>query len=202
LGKRFAMTIGELLVTMTIIGVIAILVLPSFIKDYQKKVYVTRLKKVYEMLDNAVNQASNDNNVSYFGQTPYASGAKADAQAFIDKYFKKASGTITMPFASSYKVLSTGETPTFGMDEESTGFAKLAGGEAVAFMCTAGHCIFKVDINAKDGPNIGGRDLFMLMIDKNDNELYDAYSSATCGTSQYGYGCLRKIMEDNWEMKY
>ena len=69
---RKALTIGELLVTMTIIGVIAALVLPGFLKDYHKRIYTTKLKKTYEILDNAINQACTDNNVSYFYQTPYA----------------------------------------------------------------------------------------------------------------------------------
>ena len=35
-----ALTIGELLITMAIIGTIATLVLPGFLKDYHKKLYV------------------------------------------------------------------------------------------------------------------------------------------------------------------
>ena len=84
-----ALTIGELLITMAIIGTIATLVLPGFLKDYHKKIYVARLKKSVELIENAINQACIDNNVSYFYQTPYAaSNDKTSAQAFIDKYFK------------------------------------------------------------------------------------------------------------------
>ena len=61
-----ALTIGELLITMGIIGVIAMLTLPGFIQDYHKRVYTTKLKKSVEMIENAVNQACADNNVSYF----------------------------------------------------------------------------------------------------------------------------------------
>ena len=53
-----ALTIGELLITMAIIGTIATLVLPGFLKDYHKKLYTARLKKTVEMLENAVNQAT------------------------------------------------------------------------------------------------------------------------------------------------
>ena len=64
-----ALTIGELLITMGIIGVIAMLTLPGFIQDYHKRVYTTKLKKSVEMIENAVNQACADNNLSYFYQT-------------------------------------------------------------------------------------------------------------------------------------
>lgn len=42
---RKALTVGELLVAMTIIGVIAVLVIPGFLTDYHKKIYTTRLKE-------------------------------------------------------------------------------------------------------------------------------------------------------------
>ena len=42
---RKALTIGELLITMTVIGVIAALTLPSFMKDYHNKLFTTRLKE-------------------------------------------------------------------------------------------------------------------------------------------------------------
>ena len=41
-----ALTIGELLITMAIIGTIATLVLPGFLKGYHKKLYVTRLMRI------------------------------------------------------------------------------------------------------------------------------------------------------------
>ena len=66
-----ALTIGELLVTMSIVGAIAVLILPSFIESYESKVYVTKLKKAVGMIENAVTQACAANNVSYFYQTKY-----------------------------------------------------------------------------------------------------------------------------------
>jgi len=200
LGIRKAMTIGELLITMTIIGVIAVLVLPGFIKDYHNKVYLTKLKKVYEMVDTAINQACVDSSTSTFAQTKYASGA--NNQLFINTYFKKASGTNTNPFSSSYKILNTKEDKSAGVTS-GDGYAKLAGGEAVSFGCSAGdYCIVHVDVNSLNAPNIAGRDFFVMYIDKTTNEVYDINSSDKCGTDVYGSGCLSKIMEDNWEMKY
>ncbi|HAS93252.1 MAG TPA: dolichyl-phosphate-mannose--protein mannosyltransferase, partial [Cyanobacteria bacterium UBA10660] len=47
---RKGLTISELLVAMAIIGVIAVLVIPGFLKDYHKKLYTTQLKKTYGMI--------------------------------------------------------------------------------------------------------------------------------------------------------
>lgn len=199
-----ALTIGELLITMAIIGTIATLVLPGFLKDYHKKLYVTKLKKTVEMLENAVNQACIDNNVSYFYQTPYVqSGDGSQQQAFIDKYFKKASGVNQEPFAPHYKTINTGAASATGLVAEH-GWAKLASGEAVSFYCdsSVNYCVFRVDINSTDGPNVGGRDYFALFINKNNNKIYDKYGVAQCGKDYDGYGCYARLLQDNWEMKY
>lgn len=202
-----ALTIGELLITMGIIGVIAMLTLPGFIQDYHKRVYTTKLKKSVEMIENAVNQACADNNVSYFYQTPYANAANSGKhqQDFIDKYFKKAGGINKNPFATKYKILSTGKTQSMTGLVASHGWAKLAGGEALSFWCnTSGkkYCRFRVDVNSTDGPNIGGRDYFKIDLNINTNELYDVGTVATCGTTKDGDGCFAKLLENNWEMNY
>lgn len=205
-----ALTIGELLITMGIIGVIAMLTLPGFIQDYHKRVYTTKLKKSVEMIENAVNQACADNNVSYFYQTPYANAADSGKhqQDFIDKYFKKAGGINKNPFATKYKILETGtEVGTSLVD--SHGWAKLAGGEALSFYCGRGseYCIFRIDINSTDGPNIGGRDFFAIFVNNKTNELFDNFDSSKCGKkntlgAHLGYGCFAKLLENNWEMNY
>ena len=207
-----ALTIGELLVTMAIIGVIAVLVLPSFLKDYHNKLYVMRLKKVYEMVEIAINQACIDNNVSYFYQTPYGhffSGVK-NQQAFLDKYFKKEHSTVINPFSATYKNLS-GSATTSPSGLVNSGWAKLQGGEAIHFFCQydISRCVIRVDINSTNGPNIMGRDFFTIAVDTHtnklggiDNSAGNTYDPAKCGSDNYGYGCLEKIIEDNWEMKY
>lgn len=205
-----ALTIGELLITMGIIGIIAMLTLPGFIQDYHKRVYTTKLKKSVEMIENAVNQACADNNVSYFYQTPYVNTADSGKhqQDFIDKYFKKAGGINKNPFATKYKILETG-TEVGNSLVDSHGWAKLAGGEALSFYCGRGseYCIFRIDINSTDGPNIGGRDFFAIFVNNKTNELFDNFDSSKCGKkntlgAHLGYGCFAKLLENNWEMNY
>lgn len=203
---RKALTIGELLVTMAIIGIIATLVLPGFLKDYHQKLYVSHLKKMYEMIETAVNQACIDNNVSYFYQTSYGQyvAGGGNQQAFLDKYFKKGVGANANPFTASYKLL-TGAAAESPSNITNSGWAKLAGGEAIVFHCSSDDlCYFRVDINATDGPNIMGRDFFTIALDRHTNKLGNEvlYTPASCTTAQYGNGCLERILQDNWEMKY
>ena len=198
-----ALTIGELLVTMAIIGIIAALVLPGFMRDYHKKLYVAKLKKTMETIENAVNQACIDNNVSYFNQTTYAKyvSGGANQQAFLDKYFKKVGYVTASPFGGTYKTV--GNSTKGEISFYNSGWAKLASGEAMSFYCNSEtNCHFRVDINATDGPNIGGRDMFVINVNPKTNQLYNGYATSNCTTNIKGEGCLGKLIEDNWEMKY
>lgn len=198
-----ALTIGELLVTMAIIGIIATLVLPGFLKDYHKKLYTAKLKKTVETIEIAVNQACIDNNVSYFNQTiysKYVSGG-ANQQAFLDKYFKKVGNVTTSPFGAKYRSITsdTLNTVTFF----NSGWAKLSSGEAISFFCNgATNCHFRIDINSTDGPNVGGRDFFVVNINPATNKLYNEYATASCTSSPKGEGCFGLLLENNWEMNY
>lgn len=200
---RKALTVGELLVTMTIIGVIAVLVIPGFLKDYHKKLYTTKLKKVYEMLSEAVERSCVDSNVSYFQQTTYSQSSKASQQAFLDKYFKKASIDRTFPFAPQYGKINSAGTGGSGI-EANAAYAKLAGGEAIAIACDSAiaECVVTVDINSQDGPNIGGRDFFRFRIDSQKNTIMSHSGAGVCGSDQYGHGCLNRLIQDNWIMEY
>ncbi len=54
LSKKIkAFTLAEVLITLAIIGVVAALTIPTVITNYQKKMYVTQLKKSYNNLTNA-----------------------------------------------------------------------------------------------------------------------------------------------------
>ena len=205
-----ALTIGELLITMAIIGTIATLVLPGFLKDYHKKLYTARLKKTVEMLENAVNQACIDNNVSYFYQTPYGQYASGgvNQQEFIDKYFKKTNAAGN-PFKSTYKNLN-GSSAGNPSSLANSGWAKLEDGSAIHFFCQwSSRCVFRIDVNSTDGPNVMGRDFFTVPLDIYTNELGGIYNQngeqhdpSQCGNQPYAYGCYERLLQDNWEMKY
>ncbi len=52
--KRFAFTLAETLITLTIIGVIAALTVPNLINNYKKQQVETGIKTAYSILSNAV----------------------------------------------------------------------------------------------------------------------------------------------------
>ena len=58
-GKN-SFTLSETLITIVILGIIAVVVVPSIINNYQKRLTITKLKKAYSQLETiAVNVAAN-----------------------------------------------------------------------------------------------------------------------------------------------
>lgn len=218
-----ALTTAELMIALTIVGVIAALVLPVLIHDYNAKVYVTKLKRTYNLLANALEQACIDNSVSNFGMTRYArSGGEAD---FIEKYLPvTGQGNL---FADSYeRIRGDYNASSFNRVQNTTYDPYvLRGGMVVYMLCNPNNvvfspnsyklCYFIVDINGKMKPNMAGRDIFTLMVDQSTNQITDMYKTLTYCTENTrtqtilgttlnlnGAGCLYQIMENNWEMKY
>jgi len=59
--KIMGFTLAEVLITLGVIGVVAALTIPTLFANYQKKVYVTQLKKAYSEINQALIQLSADN---------------------------------------------------------------------------------------------------------------------------------------------
>lgn len=213
-----ALTVGELLITMSIIGVIAILVLPGFMKDYHNKVYTTKLKKSIEIIENAVNQACIDNNVSYFYQTPYKASAEMGNE-FLHKYFKVGSDSNVFAKYTSLKQGSiTNITDNNEISVNPSNAVKLLSGEAIGLTCpnNKDYCTLYIDINSTDAPNKGGRDMFVVYLDTKTNEIKSniqnesiipsssavSVAVSTCETSAIGAKCYGRLIENNWVMDY
>ena len=217
---RKGLTISELLVAMAIIGVIAVLVIPGFLKDYHKKLYTTQLKKTYGMIYSAIEEACSDYNVTAFSQTTYFTAtANTEKQGeFLNKYFKvvkPADNTITNKFNPTYRSLTNTDIGQPIAIESSAAKVTLKSGEALGLYCFSSNsapkrrCYVTVDINSTDGPNIGGRDMFRFTIDADTNDLYGVTGWTQCQPDgskptgdEGGHGCLARIMKDNWVMNY
>ena len=67
--RKFAFTLAEVLVTLGIIGVVAVLTVPNVISNYQKKVYVVQLQKGYAQLQQVFSLAMAEDEVEYLADT-------------------------------------------------------------------------------------------------------------------------------------
>ena len=107
--RRAAFTLAEVLITLGIIGVVAVMTLPTLIQNYQKHVTVNRLKVNYNILNNAVRRAEadfgeittwdellNSYSTDYDGNKP---AVKLQAASIIKKYL--------MPYLSGAQLTET-----------------------------------------------------------------------------------------------
>lgn len=93
-----AFTLTELLLTITIIGVIAALVLPSMVKQYRLRVLSTQLRRTYEQIETAVKTVMEEEFTSDFYHTRAGSVGNISTTAtatnmdgplyFLTNYFK------------------------------------------------------------------------------------------------------------------
>ena len=178
--KQHGFTLAEVLITLTIIGVIAALTVPTLMKKWKENILVNQLKETYAILTNAYQMAINEHG------TPEDWDIN-DARKLFN-YFKpylkieKECGYNVGCFASQYKALFN-DTYSKQFDTyqylDTIWKIKLANGSSVLFDEYYRQCrdvaantgpwtkrcgrIF-VDVNGTKGPNKAGLDLFAFWI--------------------------------------
>ena len=222
-------TLAEVLVTLGIIGVVSAMTVPTLMQNYQRKSYVTQLHKVYNEVQQALLQYQTDRNAVDLKE---AGLVGADAQiAFVKKYFKVVQDcgeNLTPCFSNSYKKLA-GTTATVS---DADNYFVLANGSAIATTSkttiNSNNLVMEVwvDVNGQQGPNIIGRDHFIMYIYKNGviddinweeqssggNTVFNVplehdyrermFTSHCLASENSRRGCFGKILNDNWEMTY
>ena len=207
-------TLAELLVTLGIIGVIAILTIPSLMQANQKKVFVTQLKKVVSEVSQALDTAMEDTNApTIYATKLFLLNKKSD---FFTKYMK-----------TSQTGFNTSSNSCFASDyDDLWGSRSLSGTIFTNYTCDGWSCTYYpnwallkdgacvsirpnndsgktlllyVDVNGKQGPNVEGRDLFGMKVDEKGN--INKYLDGSSGKPRW-FQAFDRIVKDGWEMKY
>ena len=213
-----AFTLTEIIVTLSIIGIIAALTIPAIMKGYRERVYSSQLRKAVSTIENSAKTAISDEHAESFFETTSglrepdtSEGEEACSQGacyFLTNYFKNSkigcgAGTC---FASGYK------TPDGTNAGSHFGYCVLTVSGAAICMWnspSAERSFLAIDINGTDAPNITGVDAYVLEIGsdgsvkdwKNDPdqcniEAEDDYEHI----GKYAQGCLQKVMNNNWKV--
>lgn len=212
--KNAAFTLAEVLITLGIIGVVAVLTLPNLMSDYRKKSYVAQLQRVYNQIQNAAQNCMADEDVDDLNDT-YLKNLGDDDEAytssagrFLKKYFRvtKDCGFTDKDdcLAEAYKGIdgAEGDVPSGYCVNVNTG--------ATICMNPFGEnntSVLDVDTNGKSGPNTWGRDVFKFHINGR-GDLSESFSANRADDCQYGVsdnygrGCFDKIISDGWKMDY
>ncbi len=159
--KRFAFTLAETLITLTIIGVIAALTVPNLLNKYTKHTYVVGLKKAYSQLQNAMKMI------------PITEGCSAGdydcAGINYDSWegHEKLNLLLSKQFNTQKYCTDTSGDCNFLIGHNSDLGFKTQDGTVFNISTTT----IGVDINGDKGPNKFGRDRFYFRIDKTDKSL-------------------------------
>lgn len=216
-NKKFGFTLSEVLITLGIIGIVAVLTIPAVMKNYRNRLYVAQLQKTYAQISDAVQAIMTDEHTGSFYETKAAlannctnanSGdCSAGAGYFLNKYFKVVkrncgSGTNACA-ASSYQSISGANA------------GRLAGDYCIQTTNGAAICMkrntdasgnvfvdLNIDVNGQADPNITGRDVFYLTVQTNGTVTdYRNTDEGSC-SSPTSAGCFNKVRNAGWKMEY
>ena len=171
-------TLAEVLIAMTIVGIISVLTVPSVMQNTFTKANIAKLQAVHAQVSQAVKQAMVDERINDLRDSEFVSSTANQQQSlnidFIEKYFNmsKSCTTVSDCFASTYKEIKNASLANSinYIKTDKAGYAILTNGAAIALdlssqmTSSTSKAHFVVDVNGKESPNIFGRDLFQFFI--------------------------------------
>ena len=163
-----------MLIAVAIVGVIAVIVLPMVVTNYQKNMLNHQYKREVQSINNAVNDLPiGENKTSFFSTMMYydsePSSYEENAGLFLKKYFKVArycgenNGNC---FASAYYTYEDNMRKVY-TPEYKGACAQLKNGMSICITPQVGNLGVHglLDLNGKKGPNVLGEDLRDFIID-------------------------------------
>ena len=220
--KQNAFTMAEILITLGIIGVVAVLTMPTMIQNTQKKTYTTQLRKVNSEFQQATLNYINSKNALNLREAGVVDNSSLNKMIKSNMKTAMECASASDCFAPSYKNIN-GEAANPDFRDYSAYLLPSGAAISGAFNNTSG--VLTIDVNGKKGPNTIGRDLFAAGIDINgtlsnavSSDTDSSHSSNSASTSlekcksasgyrmahgvpQAAY-CFNVIVDDDWEMKY
>lgn len=172
--KLKAFTLAEVLITLGIIGVVAAITIPGLISNYQKKQTVTKLEKVYSILNQAIKLSEEEfdsieswdrdmNNIEFFNKylRPHMN---VSAVAKLGEYkntpkYKRLNGTVENSFTLFYNdanLITLNDGCLLFLNSDSYKLSNQARNPVIIPI--------GIDINGFSHPNVIGKDFFLYNI--------------------------------------
>ena len=213
-----AFTLSEVLITLSIIGVIAALTIPTVVKNYRYKMYATQIQKTYSQIQTAIKTVMEDEMTNNFYET--TAGARDDntnctkgSCYFSNKYFKLARqncSTGTKKCIANSYISTSGANAGF-LAKNTWYCGQTVNGAAICIVNNPKSNVTSlfIDTNGTEAPNTTGLDAFAMNF-TSDGQLKDwSTDPDKCNTksSSYGHiadyatGCLTKVINNGWVIK-
>lgn len=200
--KKSAFSLLEILLVLAIVGVVAVLVLPTFMKNVSNEVNATVVKSTFADVTKAFQQAMLDQGVRS------VSDMEISEASFLKKYFdvSNSCGSSMSPcFAGSYKTIAGKGAKDPGCNAVAT----ISNGASICVTFASGNNVVFVDANGAKSPNIVGRDRFAFSFDdkgqykpeytSGDNNYVITKSIDLCAEG-YDVGCFKLLATSDWDV--
>lgn len=215
--KKIGFTIVEVLLVLSVIGIVAAMTIPTFVTNNRNQAMATKLSTIVEALETSfsnmmVNEYVDDFGETKFFQSFYTSPKSQDAADLFSRYYKTTSIPESMtdyydrekPFKNigeKFFDLNQGDLDVVYKAQNGAiiGLKKLADDKEISEekAATEGLSVTKaymgvvIDVNGSDKPNVHGRDAFYFIV-CNDGSLH-SYGTAVIGVILFdaaGYNYL------------
>ena len=192
-SNKKGFTLAEVLITLSILGVVAAISVPSLIQNYKKHLVELQFKKAYSILTNVVETAEAENYMSknqIINDSFNNNGALSVSEYFMNKYM--------LPYLNINNSCSNCSFLAYGYPPYKNGEftdnqtfmsmprvqIELKNGMVIAigyYEFTKKNIYFVIDLNGKKSPNLIFRDIFFMNIstDKFDGLNFGSYTSGT-----------------------
>lgn len=176
---RKGFTLSEVLITLVVVGIVAVLTVPAVMKNYRNRMYVAQLEKVHAQISDAVQAIMSDEHVdNYYETSAGRPNTQNDAGEYItgpayllNNYLKSikkdcGAGSDNPCVADEYKTVD-GDAIPYAMGDAALYNAYCIQTTNGATVCMRhnpnnGITSIDVDVNGPSEPNIVGRDAFAM----------------------------------------
>lgn len=209
---KHGFTLAEVLITLVIIGILASLLLPTMIVNIQKDETVSRLKKEYSILNQALILSERENGPNSSWDWGSSAGPGLTFSQSFDQYW----GPYLSVLNTCSSLSACGYSAIWYRSNKTTGWvcASLNGAltyDGTMFLLKDGAVVYIritssttprdliLDINGQKGPNILGHDLFVFTF--SDGEIVPSgitLSNPCPAGDNIGGDCAAKIIKSGW----
>lgn len=215
-NKRTAFTMAEVLITLSIVGIIAVLTLPNVMASYTKRTTVAQLQRTYNSLRTAFTEHLSNERANLLSNTDMNS--KMGVYHFLQKYMNSAKICAWEEDENTLEVDASGKCVAESYLDLSGNPTEIAKEDIDDFVCAVlefgtSICIRPASLTEKVGiyidvtgskiPNRLGHDLFYFEAN-NDGKLEVWNDNAEDCSREGGVGlsCFYKIVKDGWSIDY
>lgn len=175
-SNKDGFTLAEILITLSIVGIVAAMTVPSLMMNYQKKVWETKLEKSFSVAVNACERMLVEENISSANETRLYRDPTSEN---VRRYFK---------------VTRNGDAE----DQRGLLIALPDNTDLYFNAVNSNGAIFRflVDVNGNDRPNEAGKDQFVFNLDNNCTYTYTQNAEDDQDMARY----FNEVMENNWRI--